>query len=191
MKKEELLAEIIGIAHGEETDAAQFAKHYLETHSDLTYELRAGLFETLAREHSSKRISGEFYKKAASAWELHYIGLEPEASSVLKRMILKHALANYRRSARAYRHARERALHAEMNTRISHIKTELRQFSTPLKKLSISFVLCSLVLSFFFLAPRYTGLVVAPVDPTDSSYIGFGLVVFGILGMIFVLWKWR
>lgn len=191
MKRDDVLEDIKKVLNEDDSEKISFARHYLEENKDLTYELKAALYEILGEAYKTKRESGDFYKKAASSWEMHYITLGEEIPALSKRVILKKAYKDYRRSARQYHKAKERSLFSESKTRADLIKSELRQFSTPMKKVSISFVLGSLLLSFFFLAPNFTGLVVSPIDASESNTFGIVLMVLGLLGMVFVLWKWR
>jgi len=195
MKDEQLLKEI-----KEELDKLdnteekiEFLRAKIRADYGISYELKASVYELLGRLYQiSGKPEAELYKKAASAWEMASVFEEEESKlNQQKKGLLKKALKNYKSASNIYRKSEEHGLEQETKAKTFDIKTQLRSYGGPAKNIGILGVMAVFILSFLFLAPTFTGLAITPLENSETSLVGFTLVILGVIGTTFILWRWR
>ena len=172
-------------------DKIDFLEKYLRTHSGISLDLLAFIYESLGDLRlRSGRPSGSFFQKAASTWEMIGVLRKGEKDiSVSKRECLKNSVKNYKRAFKAYERSNSISDLEETRDKLKEARNELRKHGGPGRTISIQLVMVAFLASFFLLSPQLTGFV-AEGNTGTFSIAGFVLVLLGVLGVFFVLKRW-
>jgi hypothetical protein len=176
-----------------DTERIEFLEEKLKE-DNLEQETKALVYESLGNlYYKNEHPKGQLFEKAASAWEIVSVSEDKENKEVhnYQKDALKRALKNYRKAAKAYRKANENSLREEAETKADYLKSELKNLSSPTKTLTIAGVVIIFFLSFIFLAQFPTGFAVSPIEESQTNSLGIILLAAGILGAIFVIWRWK
>ena len=126
---------------------------------------------------------GNFYKKAASNWEL-YSTYFAENEELEKIDALKKALENYKKAFYIFKNSSETAELELVKDNIKNVKKSLKEYTSTKKKVFISLTFLFFIFSFFFLVSSPTGLVIAPLDSDQSAIVGSVFALLAIMGLL-------
>ncbi|MBU0906532.1 MAG: hypothetical protein KKD18_00175 [Nanoarchaeota archaeon] len=173
-----------------------YLENYLKEHSGIPLGLLAAIYEWLGELHNrQERLRGSYFEKAASTWEMIAV-LEASDEGIgrrFRRDAFREAVRIYRLANEAYKKANMYESAQVVDKKISLVKDELRKYGGPGKAAGLFLVVIIFIASFVMLSgPPTMGFVVyPPMEENGTTLTGIGLVVLGIIGAIFVLWKWR
>jgi len=176
----------------DDIDRIDFLEKYIRNSSDIPLDLLASIYESLGSLHiQTGKPKGTFYQKAGSTWEMISVLKDGSKNvSVSKRNALKHAVKDYKKAYSIYKENNYLTGLSEAEDKIGEVKNELRNYGSPVRTISITVVIALFILSFFLISPQLTGYVTT-ADTGDASIIGFVLVILGIVGVFFILKRWR
>lgn len=173
-----------------------YLENYLKEHSGIPLGLLAAIYEWLGELHNREgRPRGVFFEKAASTWEMIAV-LEMGDEGVAKRFrkdAFREAVRIYGLALQAYKDSANYESANSVKQKISAVKEELRKYGGPAKTAGLLLVVIVFAASFVLLSgPPTTGFVVyPPMDENGTTLTGIGLAFLGIIGALFVLWRWR
>jgi hypothetical protein len=191
MMKEEIYAKLKTLE--DDSEKINFLEEQIEK-DELEQETKAVIYELLGDLYvKAEKPRGDLFEKAASAWEIFSVSKKEGEKETLsyKKDALKSALKDYEKAVSMYKRANEKALGEEAKVHVRYLKKEIGGMGGPVRTLSILGVVVIFLLSFFLLSPTPTGLVVSNVEKSDTTLVGFFLVIAGILGAVFVIWRWK
>jgi hypothetical protein len=174
----------------------QYLENYLKEHSGIPLGILAAIYERLGELHNRQgRPKGAYFEKAASTWEMIAIleaGDEGIARNI-RRDAFREAMRIYKLANESYKKANAYENAESINRKISLVRDELRKYSSMGKSAGLLLVVIVFVASFVLLSgPPTTGFVVyPPMEENETTITGIVLVVLGIIGGLFVLWRWR
>jgi hypothetical protein len=161
---------------------------------ELEQDAKAIIYELLGDLYAkAEQPKGELFEKAASAWEIFSVSKKEDEKESFgyKKDALKFALKDYEKAVSMYKRANENALGEEAKSRAKELRKEIGHIGGPVRTLSVAGVLVIFFLSFIFLAQFPTGFAISPIEDSQTTSIGAVLIVLGILGTLFVVWRWR
>ncbi|RLJ03967.1 MAG: hypothetical protein DRP08_02665 [Candidatus Aenigmatarchaeota archaeon] len=173
----------------------EYLESYLREHSGVSLGLLATIYEWLGVLHYQEgRPRGGFFKKAASTWEMIAVLEEGSKnySDQFRKGAFKEAMKNYKKAKKMYARADSSASAEEMDLKISLVRDELRKYGGPTKALGLIFIGVVFLAAIFLLSgPPTTGMVASPLGDNETTATGIFLAILGVVGVVFVLWKWR
>jgi hypothetical protein len=180
----------------DDTARIVYLENYLKEHSGIPLGLLAAIYEWLGELHNRQgRPRGSYFEKAASTWEMIAV-LEAGDDSFGKKLrkdAFKEAVRIYKLARDAYKRANSWESIQVVERKIGLVKDELRKYDSFGKVAGLSLVVLVFAASFILLSgPPTTGFVVyPPMEEDATTATGIALVILGIIGGIFVLWRWR
>lgn len=161
-----------------------FIERYLRENTEIKLNLLAFLYESLAELYlGAGRPKANFYKKAASNWEL-YSTYFTEEEDKEKTESLKRALENYKKAFYIFKNQNEKAELELVKENITEIKKSLKGYTSTKKKVFLSATFLFFIFSLFFLVASPTGLVIAPLEPEQNAIVGSIFALFAIVGLL-------
>ncbi|MFH1290594.1 MAG: hypothetical protein ABIH92_04250 [Nanoarchaeota archaeon] len=180
---------------GSDEERIAYLESYLSEHKGLPLGLLATIQEWLAVLHDREgRPRGSFYQKAASTWEMIAVLEEGNKnySNGFRKGAFRQALKDYKRAYKLYKKADLWAEMQDVKVKERAVREELRKYGGPAKVAGLLLVAVIIFSSIFFLSgPPTTGFVAFPLEENETTATGIFLAILGIVGTIFVLWKWR
>ncbi|MFH1801991.1 MAG: hypothetical protein ABH864_00905 [archaeon] len=180
----------------DDSERIAYLESYLRENSGIPLGLLAAIYEWLGELHGREgRPRGSYFEKAASTWEMIAV-LEASDDSFGKRFrkdAFRESMKIYKMARKVYKKSNAWERMNDVEQKIVRVREELRKYSGPSK--SVGFILVAVIFAASFVmlsGPPTTGFVVyPPMEADEMTITGIFLVVLGIIGSLFVLWKWR
>jgi hypothetical protein len=171
-----------------------YLEKYIRENTNIPLPLLAQIYEKLGKLHlAEKRERPWYFVKAAGIWEMDAILNEVKGKyeKHFRRVSLRNSIRNYKRAYRIHLKNGEWSEMNEIKNKQRIVERELRLSGGPAKTVSIFAVIAMFAFSFMFLSSWPTGFAVLdPVDYGQSTGAGIAFVILGIVGGVFVLWRW-